>query len=94
MAHRWAGRITWVGRGADCDLTAVDVVSAEGHLRFRVEEQAFDVHVWGRHHVASALAAIAVGRLYGLDLREMATALAGYRPMPMRCEVLTIAGAT
>lgn len=94
MGARWAGRIIWVGRGADCDLTAVDVVSTDGHLRFRVEDQAFDVPVWGRHHVASALAAIAVGRLYGLDLREMATALAGYRPLAKRCEVQSIAGAT
>jgi UDP-N-acetylmuramoyl-tripeptide--D-alanyl-D-alanine ligase len=94
MAARWAGRIVWAGRGADCDLTANDVVSADGHLCFQVEDQAFDVPVWGRHHITSALAAIAVGRSYGLDLQEIATALAGYRPMKMRCEMTTAAGAT
>lgn len=93
MAARWAGRTVWVGRGADCDLTAVDVASANGHLRFRVDRQTFDIPVWGRHHVTAALAAIAVGRSFGLDMQEIATALAGYRPMPMRCELTNIAGA-
>jgi UDP-N-acetylmuramoyl-tripeptide--D-alanyl-D-alanine ligase len=94
MAVRWAGRIIWVGRGADCDLTAVDVVSADGHLRFRVDGQAFDVPVWGRHHVTATLAAIAVGRSFGLDMQEIATALSGYRSMAMRCEVSNAAGVT
>ena len=94
MAARWAGRIIWVGRGADCDVTAVDVTSADGHLRFRVDDQAFDVPVWGRHHITAALAAIAVGRSFGLDMQEIATALSGYRSIAMRCEVTTVADVT
>ena len=89
---RWAGRTIWIGRGADCDLTAVEVVSADGHLCFRVDDQPFDIPVWGRHHVTAALAAIAVGRTFGLDLREIATALAGFRSMPRRCELTGAAG--
>jgi UDP-N-acetylmuramoyl-tripeptide--D-alanyl-D-alanine ligase len=94
LAAGWAGRKIWIGRGADCDLTAVDVDCAEGHLRFRVDGQAFVVPVWGRHHITAALAAIAVGRSFGLDPQEIATALAGYRSMAMRCEVTTAAEVT
>ena len=54
----------------------------------------FGVPVWGRHHVTAALAAVAVGRLLGFELAEMADALADYQPMPMRCEVLETRGAT
>jgi UDP-N-acetylmuramyl pentapeptide synthase len=63
-------------------------------LRFRVEGQAFDLPVWGRHYITSALAAIAVGRSYGLDLHEIATALSGFSPMAMRCEVTAAMAAT
>ncbi|HEX3998007.1 MAG TPA: UDP-N-acetylmuramoyl-tripeptide--D-alanyl-D-alanine ligase [Pirellulales bacterium] len=92
VASRWAGRIVWIGRGAECDISAVDVISTDGRLRFRVEHQAFDIPVWGRHHVTSALAAIAVGRSFGLDLREIATALTTFRSLPMRCEMTGAAG--
>ena len=50
--------------------------------------------VWGRHHLTAALAAVAVGRMMGLDLDEMARALYKFRPMPMRCQVQEIRGAT
>ena len=54
----------------------------------------FCVPVWGRHHVTAALAAVAVGRMMGLDLDAMARALHRFRPMPMRCQVQEIRGAT
>ena len=54
----------------------------------------FRLPVWGRHHVVAALAAVAVGRMFGLSLAEMADALAQYRPAPMRCEVIHARGAT
>ena len=54
----------------------------------------FCLPVWGRHHVTGALAAVAVGRLLGFELAEMAAALANYQPMPMRCEVIEARGAT
>ena len=44
-------------------------------LEFRVAGCRFAIPVWGRHHLTSALAAIAVGRLMGMDLDEMAAAL-------------------
>lgn len=92
LAGRWAGRTVWIGRGTDCDVSAADVTSCEGHLRFRVDGQLFDIAVWGRHHLTSALAAIVVGRSFGLELREIATALAGFRPLAMLCDATNIGG--
>jgi UDP-N-acetylmuramoyl-tripeptide--D-alanyl-D-alanine ligase len=54
----------------------------------------FRVPVWGRHHLTSVLAAVAVGRMMGFDLEEMADALAEFQPVPLRCQVLEIRGAT
>ena len=85
--------ITWVGAGSDCNVRATNIENAQGQLRFRLEDCAFCVPVWGRHHLVAALAAVAVGRAMGLDLPQMAAALQTYQPVPMRCEVLEIRGA-
>ncbi len=54
----------------------------------------FSIPVWGRHHINAALAAVAVGRMLGFDLEEIAAALANYQAVPMRCEVSEICGVT
>ena len=54
----------------------------------------FEIPVWGRHHLAAALCAIAAGRLLGLDFEEMAGSLRNYQPVAMRCEVSEIREAT
>ncbi|MBN1911851.1 MAG: UDP-N-acetylmuramoyl-tripeptide--D-alanyl-D-alanine ligase [Pirellulales bacterium] len=96
--HRVAGRsrapITWVGRDGHCDLVADEVRSSEGRLQFKIVDCPFDVPVWGRHHLGSALAAVAVGRTFGLDLETIAEALSQFNPLPMRCEVIEVRGAT
>src|SRR5205085_6803674 len=78
LANQTSARIVWVGRGADCHLTAVDVRSADGSLRFQVNGERYCVPVWGRHHLTSALVAIAVGLEFGLSSGEIAEALAGF----------------
>jgi UDP-N-acetylmuramoyl-tripeptide--D-alanyl-D-alanine ligase len=82
--------VTWVGRGADCDVMATDVRSTSGRLDFRVQGQLFHVPVWGRHHLASALSAIAVADLLGFELDEIASALESFQPVPMRCQVIEV----
>lgn len=103
VAPRSQAEIVWVGTSDRCDLTAIDVRSDGGQLKFRVAfkqrhweatDCPFCVPVWGRHHLTAALAAVAVGRLFGLDFEQMAEVLRGFRPVPMRCEVLEIRGAT
>jgi len=101
VADRCAAPITWIGTSVHCDLVAQGIETSGGHVRFRAVSTAnpqrhgdFRVPVWGRHHVTSILAAVAVGRLLGLDFDEMADALAGFCPVGMRCEVLEVRGAT
>lgn len=104
VAGRCTAPITWVGTGDQSDLRAMEVRSDRGRLSFRVagiggrrDQQSdcrFGIPVWGRHHLVSALAALAVGRALGFDLEEMAAALEGFRPVAMRCEVVEIRGVT
>jgi UDP-N-acetylmuramoyl-tripeptide--D-alanyl-D-alanine ligase len=86
--------ITWVGDGPECDLRPSEVRHERGRLTFRLDDCQFCVPVWGRHHLTAALAAVAVGRMLDFDLDEIARALYKFRPMPMRCEVQEIGGAT
>jgi UDP-N-acetylmuramoyl-tripeptide--D-alanyl-D-alanine ligase len=85
--ERFGGRKVWFGRGADCDLCATHVRSRGGLLSFRVDGQSFAVPVWGRHHLVPALAAVAVGREFGLPLSAMAEALGRFEPIAWRCDV-------
>lgn len=94
LAEQCPAPVTWFGRGADCDVAATDVRSSQGRLDFSVDGCEFSLPVWGRHHLSAALAAVAVARLMGLALEEAAQALAGFNPLPMRCEVLRTRGAT
>jgi len=99
VVRKCNAQITWVGTCPQCDLTATDVQSKDGQLQFRIALGGypgvrFSIPVWGRHHLTAALAAVAVGRMMGFDLDEMADLLEDYQPVPMRCEVHRIRGAT
>ncbi len=83
-----------VGRGADCDLSATDVRAEGGKLSFTLDRCRFQTPVWGRHHLTSVLAAIAIGRLMGIQDKHTAAALENFDSVPMRCEVIEIRGAT
>jgi UDP-N-acetylmuramoyl-tripeptide--D-alanyl-D-alanine ligase len=93
-ARDLASAATWVGVREDCDIYAADVHNSRGRLTFRIGETQFCVPVWGRHHLVPALAAVAVGRMLGLECDEIARAMYEFRPMPMRCQVQEIGGAT
>jgi len=86
--------IEWVGTGSECHLRASHVETRPGELRFQIGDCRFCVPVWGAHHLTAALAAVAVGRMMGFDLDEMADLLEDFQPLPMRCEVREIRGAT
>ncbi len=94
IARRSKAPITWVGRRGNCDIVADEVTSASGRLAFRIEGCQFTVPIWGRHNLSAALAAVAVGRMFGMDLSAIADALTKFDPMPMRCEVIGLRGAT
>jgi UDP-N-acetylmuramoyl-tripeptide--D-alanyl-D-alanine ligase len=94
VVSRSKAPITWVGRSGSCDLAAADVHWSQGRLSFRVADCEFRVPVWGRHHLTSALIAVAVGRLLGFGLEETARALEHFDCVPMPCEVSEVRGAT
>ncbi len=84
----------WIGMNDNCTFRATDVQAGCGELTFRVGACQFCVPVWGRHHLTAALSAVGVGRAMGLSLDEIARALHKFRPMPMRCQIQEIGGAT
>jgi len=94
MARDCKAPITLVGTSHGCDLRATDVESGQGRLRFTLGGCKFHVPVWGRHHLTAALLAVAVGRMMGFDFDEMADVLEDFQPVPMRCEVREVRGAT
>ena len=93
-SHRCPARITWVGSDENCGLRASDIRSERGRLLFRVEDCQFCVPVWGRHHLTSALATVAVAQYLGFDLDAIARELYKFQPVPMRCQVRELHGAT
>jgi UDP-N-acetylmuramoyl-tripeptide--D-alanyl-D-alanine ligase len=90
MGIRSPAPVVWVGRRAGCDLAASQVHFRQGQLAFRADGKWFQVPVWGRHYLTSALAAIAVGRALGLDANSIAEGLARFVPPPGRCQVETL----
>jgi UDP-N-acetylmuramoyl-tripeptide--D-alanyl-D-alanine ligase len=93
-ATRLPERVVWFGRGLENNLLAANVESRAGRLSFDVDGQRMSVAMWGRHHLASALAAIAVGRIFGLGDSDIGRGLAEFEPPPMRCQIARAAGAT
>lgn len=87
---RSQAEVRWVGRGADCDLTATDIMSRGGKLSFTVAGHRVEAPVVGRHHVVSILAALAVGRHLELPWKDMIEALRTFVPPPARCQVQNI----
>lgn len=84
-------RIVRFGTGAGNDLTAGDIETDADGARFVVNgrrETKFSIPLPGRHNVVNALAAVAIGRHFGLTDEEIASGLAAMRPTGMRIERL------
>ena len=79
------GRTVTFGIGAG-DLAAEDVELLPLGARFQVDGVPVELSVPGRHNVLNALAALAVCREAGLELRESAAALASFRGAGRRFE--------
>jgi UDP-N-acetylmuramoyl-tripeptide--D-alanyl-D-alanine ligase len=96
--RRWAAR--WrrptVRYGIDHagDVTASDLRSTASGVSFRVNARHdFAIHMAGEYNVANALAAIAVGRSFGVSFRDIADALRRVRPVGERSRILRWNGA-
>ena len=81
--------IVTYGLAEDADVRAVDVVNAQGRMRFTARsadapDLAVDLAVPGVHNVRNALAAIAIGREVGVDGAAIARALAEFHGVDRR----------
>jgi UDP-N-acetylmuramoyl-tripeptide--D-alanyl-D-alanine ligase len=66
----------------------------EGGIQFDVDGHRVRLQVPGRHQVANALAALAVGRALGYSLEQLTPGLEAYQPVGSRWARVPIAGAT
>lgn len=87
-AVRARSAVVLVGRSSHSDLIATDVRWSDGWLRFVVAGTECQVRAWGRHTLHAALAAYAVGRIFGLSAQDVAARLGEYQPLPQRCQVV------
>jgi UDP-N-acetylmuramoyl-tripeptide--D-alanyl-D-alanine ligase len=93
LSRRSRARIVWIGRGGECDLSASRVAYSQGLLKATIDGWELEAPVWGRHHLTAMLAAVAVGREFGIPRGEIADALASFEPPQMRCEMRKVRGA-
>lgn len=90
LAGRASGPVTVVStERTDVDLFATDIRYDTSGCHFRVIDSSIDeVEIQslllGKHNVVNILLALAVGRLFGLSLRQMKHAVARLQPVPHR----------
>ena len=82
----------------ECSVRATDIEETEGLIRFRVQtrEQEFSVELEleGYHYVADALAAISIGLAMNVSPDQIQDALAKFRNMEGRQEIMNAKGFT
>ena len=82
----------------ECDLRAKNIVSHDEGVSFHVEGRKtnFEVYVpaQGRHNVYNAMAALAVGILFGLEPQKMQFALSNFQNTGMRQKIYDVDGFT
>ena len=94
MAQRgraW-GKVLTFGLGSDADVRAGDLrLNGWGGFSFvATGGLPIELRVPGKHMVMNALAAVAVGREFGVAGESVTEALASFRPQPMRMEVIHV----
>ena len=97
FAEGFSGRVVTYGFDPGADLKVVGV-RPEGNQgsRFQVRGASLDADfrlpLPGRHNIQNALAAIATASLFEVLAAEAQAALAQFRPLPQRGEILTLPG--
>jgi len=93
MLARARARCRVVSYGFDdrCEIRASNVVVTTEGTEFRLNgKHAFKLKLHGRHNVYNALAAIAVGWIYGVSIDDMRAALGSIEPVAQRMQVTVI----
>ncbi|MEJ2183185.1 MAG: UDP-N-acetylmuramoyl-tripeptide--D-alanyl-D-alanine ligase [Nitrospirota bacterium] len=93
----FGGRLLTFGMKGEADLAATGVECAERHCVFRLEaggrSMPVSLGVTGAFNIYNALAAAAVGALFGMDMEAVKEGLERFEGVPMRLEVKELAGA-
>lgn len=90
IAERASCPCTLVGEKKHNDVIAENVQVGNHGITFMSGGNGFEVPAIGRHHVNSALIAIAIGRQIGMTNDEINRGLQAFVPAPGRCELRTI----
>lgn len=87
LAERAQCRVLFVGENSNNDLRATDVEIQDNRIRFRVDNEPYEVSAVGRHHLTSALIAIAIGQEIGMHSRQIAEGLKTFEAVSGRCRL-------
>lgn len=90
LAERSPCPVIFAGERDHNDIRADHVIHLDQKLIFTVDGSSFEVNATGRHHLTSAILAVAVGRQLELTDSEIALGLSQYVPAPGRCQTLKI----
>ncbi|GAB4387581.1 MAG: UDP-N-acetylmuramoyl-tripeptide--D-alanyl-D-alanine ligase [Thermodesulfovibrionales bacterium] len=94
----YGGRVIRYGLGPDAEVRASDIRLGDRDAGFTLamagESVAVNLKVTGRFNVYNALAAAAVGMLYGVEAGAAREALEGMEAVPMRLQIRDFDGAT
>jgi len=90
MASRATCPVIFVGEKEHNTVRATAVIQEDHRLLFQVNQTAFQVQVTGRHHLTSALIAVAIGQHLEMADEEIAAGLQAFSAVSGRCEVRSI----
>jgi len=87
--------IEYYGTSDQAKYRANDIdTSSDEKISYKVEiegsQHSIEINVLGRHNVYNSLAAIAVGRLFGLELDEIQNGLKMFKPGAMRLNIINM----
>ncbi len=90
LSNRAKCSTLFVGEGANNDVQATNVDVQWNHLGFRVGHFRYHLNVVGRHHLTSALCAVAVGREMGMSAEAIQRGFNKFQPVAGRCQLQQI----
>lgn len=90
LAQRASCRVILVGERVTNDVVARGIEVRDGLISFQCGDTEFELPAVGRHHLNSALIAIAIAREIGLDEEEIFAGMRSFLPVHGRCEPLAI----
>lgn len=94
MRSAHGGKTITYGIVSDANVQARNLRLLDDHVEFSVENAEISAPIAGRHNVLNILAAIAVGREYGISIQKLAAAAGALPVLKMRGERRILDGVT